>query len=115
VEVTLVDDRTLRRLHRVFLGDPRPTDVMAFDYRRERGPTGPGAELVVSAERALREARKRRHPSLEELALYVAHGCLHLCGFRDARPAEAGRMREAEAAALAQAGFPSRFFPGGDL
>jgi probable rRNA maturation factor len=107
VEVTLVDDRTLRRLHRRFLGDPRPTDVMAFDYRGDPGPSG--GEVVVSADRALAESRRRGHALLEEIALYVAHGCLHLCGFRDGTPRQARAMRRAEAEALRRVGIPHRF------
>ncbi len=107
VDVTIVDDEALRALHEEHLDDPRRTDVMAFDYRGGPGPVG--GELIVSAERALEESRRRGHRFLEELALYVAHGCLHLTGFRDKTPVQTRAMRRAEAEVLRRVGISHRF------
>ncbi len=107
VDVTFVDDETLRVLHEEHLSDPRRTDVLAFDYRGGPGPIG--AELIVSAERALAESRRRGHSFLEEIALYVAHGCLHLTGFRDETSIQSNAMRSAEAKVLLKVGIPHRF------
>jgi probable rRNA maturation factor len=102
VAVVFVADAELARLHARHLGDPRPTDVMAFELGEEGG--GPGGELYVSVERARAEARARALAPEGELALYVVHGCLHLCGHDDHAPRARARMRAAERTVLARLG-----------
>jgi len=103
VSVVFVADRELRRLHARYLGDPRPTDVMAFDLGREGG--GAAGELFVSVERARKVARQLELPPDRELCLYVVHGCLHLCGLDDHRAADRERMRTAERVVLSRLGY----------
>src|SRR5262249_61769172 len=86
--------------------DPdEPTDVITFPR------SGPGAktlegELVIGAEVAREQARQRGHDELAELALYVIHGLLHLCGFDDTTPTAARPMRERERHYLHLLGLP---------
>jgi len=106
VSVVFVSDPELSRLHAEHLGDPSPTDVLAFDLG---GPeSGPAGELYVSVERALAVAEERGLAPGRELALYVVHGCLHLCGFDDRRPRARARMRAAERTVLRALGFGAR-------
>jgi probable rRNA maturation factor len=98
LSIVFVDDPTLARMHAEHLGDPTPTDVMAFDLGPGEGPEG---ELYVSVDRACAEAQRRELQPARELALYVVHGCLHLCGFDDHGEAPRRRMRRAERAVLA--------------
>jgi probable rRNA maturation factor len=114
LSVVLVDDATLARLHRDWLGDPSPTDVLSFDLGSEAGEpeAGPVGEVVASVECAVRVARERRLPAGRELALYVVHGTLHLCGYDDREPKARAHMRAAEAAVLTRLGMP-RARPGG--
>ncbi len=95
VSLAFVSDAEIRRLNRRFLGHDRPTDVLAFrlDPPRSRaGRTGLFGEVVVSAQTATREARRRRLHAEEELLRYVAHGLLHLLGYDDRRPRDPARM-----------------------
>jgi probable rRNA maturation factor len=101
--LVFVSDRALARMHARYLHDPRPTDVLAFDLGT--AGHGPDGELYVSAERARAEARARGLPPDRELALYIVHGCLHLCGFDDHDPVPRRRMRAAERVVLAALGF----------
>jgi len=101
--IVFVSDAALARLHARWLGDPSPTDVMAFDLGTDGA--GPAGEIYVSVERARAEARRRRIRPERELTLYVVHGCLHLCGYDDHDPRERGRMRRAEAVVLGKLGF----------
>ena len=50
-------------------------------------------DVVVSAERAVEQARVYGHGVDRELALLVIHGTLHLLGYTDTSPPEAARMR----------------------
>lgn len=108
VSVVLVGDRELARMHARWLGDPARTDVITFDLGEGGGPAG---ELYVSVERALAVARERGVPAARELALYIVHGALHLCGFDDRTSADRRRMRAAESAVLDALGHPADPLP----
>jgi probable rRNA maturation factor len=103
VDVVLVGERRLRELHRRFLGDDTPTDVIAFDLEDE-GP-GPSAEIYASVPCAVRVARERGVSPARELALYLVHGALHLCGYDDHRMADRRRMRVVEKSILTRLGY----------
>jgi probable rRNA maturation factor len=101
--VVFVTDRELARMHRVWLADARPTDVITFDLGDDLA--GPVGELYVSVDRARAVARERTTSPARELALYVVHGVLHLCGHDDRRAAARSRMRREERRVLAALGY----------
>jgi probable rRNA maturation factor len=105
VNVVLVGDEELRRMHAEFLGDDEPTDVITFDLGDEGGR--PEAELYVSAECARRTAEERGVDPERELALYLVHGTLHLCGYRDHENSDREAMRAAEKSVLDDLDYPS--------
>jgi probable rRNA maturation factor len=107
VDVVLVDDRTLARLHGRFLGDPAPTDVMAFDLSdgSPRSPGGVDAEIYASFACANRVAVARGVDPERELCLYIVHGALHLAGLDDRSPVARRRMRRAEARIMDELGY----------
>ncbi len=87
LSIAFVDRATMRRVNRTFLRHDYDTDVLAFPL--DGSLIG---EVVVSTDFAVKEARRRRLPALEELSRYVVHGILHLAGFDDHRPADKARM-----------------------
>ncbi|MCL6551784.1 MAG: rRNA maturation RNase YbeY [Firmicutes bacterium] len=97
VEVALVDDATMARLHRRYLGRRGTTDVLTFP---DDGAPVLG-EIVVSVDRARAQAAAVGHALWRELALLVIHGVLHLRGYDDRTPAVAARMHRRAAAILA--------------
>jgi probable rRNA maturation factor len=87
VSVVFVSDRRMAELHRRFLDEKGPTDVITFQH----------GEIVISAETARSQAHLFRTSLEHELCLYIAHGLLHLCGYDDqTRPgaAEMKRIQE---------------------
>lgn len=109
VEVVLLDDPSLAALHDQWLGDPSVTDVMAFDLGDEG--EGPAAEVYASVDRARELARERGVDWGRELALYLVHGALHLCGHDDHEDEERAAMRAAEAAVMEGLGYPPDLAP----
>lgn len=93
IEITVVDDADIARVHGEFMADPSPTDVITFHH----------GEILVSADTALRQGREHGQPLNEELGLYMIHGLLHLAGWDDHDAAEAARMAEMQTAILAEA------------
>ncbi|HUR26649.1 MAG TPA: rRNA maturation RNase YbeY, partial [Planctomycetota bacterium] len=51
------------------------------------------------------QARAQRSSVERELALYIVHGCLHLCGHDDRAARARRKMRVAERCVLAELGF----------
>lgn len=103
VSVLLADDATLQALNRTYRGKDRPTDVLAFPQDgRVLG------DVVVSVERAARQARRAGHPLEREVALLVAHGTLHLLGYDDQTHAGDRAMRAAQDRVLERMRFPGR-------
>lgn len=82
VSIVLVDDETITRVHGEFMGDESATDVITFPY-------GDHGEIPISLDTAVRQASEFQASLSRELALYVVHGILHLCGYED--ESEAGR------------------------
>lgn len=99
--VVFVSDRELAALHAEWLDDPSTTDVITFDLE---GGDGPAGELYVSVDRAVAVARERGASVERELALYLVHGVLHLCGHDDRVESARRRMRRAERRVLESLG-----------
>jgi probable rRNA maturation factor len=103
ISLAFVDNATIHRLNHQFLDHDEPTDVLSF-------PLGDGkmlaGELVVGVEVALDQAQARGHSVEFELALYVIHGLLHLCGYDDGTMEAARAMRERERHYLGVLGLP---------
>jgi len=103
LSILIAGDRKLRRLNRQYRNSDRPTDVLAFPQDTPYGR--PGAykmlgDVVVSADRAVFQARAAHTPVRDELMLLVAHGVLHLLGYDHNNGEDAATMRAAQHAAL---------------
>jgi probable rRNA maturation factor len=105
VSLAFVDNPTIHRLNQRFLQHDEPTDVLSFPLGEPNSRKLAG-ELVIGVEVALAQAAERGHDVQAELALYVIHGLLHLCGYDDHEPADAAAMRERERHYLKQLGLP---------
>ena len=103
LSVVFVSDLELAQMHGRWLGDDRPTDVIAFDLGEEHG--GAAGEIYVSLERAERHSAEHGLDPARELALYLVHGALHLCGHDDREARARARMRAAEAEVLDGLGY----------
>jgi probable rRNA maturation factor len=90
ISVWLISDRRMSRLHRQFLGQKGPTDVLTFQH----------GEIFVSVEMAKRHARAFGNSLHRELQLYIVHGLLHLHGFDDRTQPGARRMEKMQARIL---------------
>ena len=86
VFVWLISDRRMALLHRKFLGQTGPTDVLTFQH----------GEIFISVETARRNAPAFRNSLMRELKLYIVHGLLHLHGFDDQTPSETRRIKTAQ-------------------
>jgi probable rRNA maturation factor len=104
IDVVLVDDHTMRRLHHEHLGIAETTDVLTFDMRDHPGDALRG-DVVVCLDQAARQAATRGHDTRLEALLYTLHGLLHLIGYDDKNQPAAAEMHRREDQLLSQAGF----------
>lgn len=82
VSVLLISNRRMSALHKKFLHQSGPTDVLTFEH----------GEIFVSAETARENALRFGSSLADELRLYVVHGLLHLHGFDDRTKVDARKM-----------------------
>jgi len=101
LSVLVVDVDTMSTLHERWMGEPGPTDVLAFpmdELDTTRGPEdvepGPAllGDVVLCPEYARRGAREAGHSLADELRLLTTHGVLHLLGYDHAEPEEEREM-----------------------
>jgi probable rRNA maturation factor len=105
ISLAVVDNATIHTLNKRYLNHDEPTDVLSFPLSEPSARKLAG-ELVLGAEVAKLQAEERGHPVEAELALYVIHGLLHLCGLDDHTDRDAAQMRERERHYLKQLGWP---------
>jgi rRNA maturation RNase YbeY len=96
--VHLVSDDELLEVNRSFLNHDYLTDIITFDRCYGKVVTG---ELWISLDRVMDNAHSLGVDSLEEFNRVLAHGVLHLLGYKDKTDADAAIMRRKEAEALA--------------
>jgi len=109
LSLSLVGDARIQRLNREWRGKDKPTDVLSF-------PAGdmpavglrPLGDVIISLDTAKRAARAFGTTLEQELALYLAHGLLHLLGHDHHAKADARRMAREERRLLGHAGMLGR-------
>jgi len=113
LSVTIVGDRSIRRLNRDYLGRDKATNVISFSMQEGAfGTINPDllGDVVISADTAAREAEEGGDSYNCRLVFLLLHGILHLTGYDHERSgeAEAERMEAKEMelfALLQQEGF----------
>ena len=93
IDVIIVDDKTLREMHKIYLNDDSNTDVMTFNL-------GEGeeieSEIYISLPRALEQAEEYNVSLAEEMTRLLIHACLHLAGFDDLNDTDLKIMKDRE-------------------
>ncbi|HEV2800660.1 MAG TPA: rRNA maturation RNase YbeY [Pyrinomonadaceae bacterium] len=84
VTVGFVSDRTMRELNWRWRGKRGTTDVLSFPAGQDEFERAAGATLgdvVISVERAARQAAEHGLSFEREVEQLMLHGMLHLCGY----------------------------------
>jgi probable rRNA maturation factor len=106
LSVLLVDEKAMAELHERWMGEPGPTDVLAFPMDELRPPhlaginagragaeepgPDPGllGDVVLCPQVAASQGREAGHSTQDELELLCVHGILHLLGYDHADAGE---------------------------
>ena len=74
LSIAFVNNATMRGLNRKFRGKNKTTDVLTF-------PGENSCEIVISVDRAKRQAQNEKHSIATELRYLLLHGILHGLGY----------------------------------
>jgi probable rRNA maturation factor len=127
LSLVIADDEAVRELNREYRGLDENTDVLAFafnhpgQYEGDDPPpqqtepepfiatpedSGYFGEVLVSYPQCVRQAIPTPGSTLNELALLITHGVLHLLGYDHRNNAEERDMQAMEDSTLAIIGLP---------
>jgi rRNA maturation RNase YbeY len=93
------DDDHLHKLNVEFLNHDTLTDIITFDYNVGRQIY---SDICISIDRVQDNALIHKVSSINELSRVIAHGVLHLCGYKDSTIEEKEEMRSKEDLYLSQ-------------
>ncbi|HEX5494050.1 MAG TPA: rRNA maturation RNase YbeY [Mycobacteriales bacterium] len=125
LSILLVDTVTMESLHEQWMGEPGPTDVLAFPMDEFDVPRGPDdadpsptvlGDVVLCPRVAADQAATAGHSAEDELHLLCTHGVLHLLGYDHAEPDQQREMFELQGRLLEswRAGRADRVVPTAD-
>ncbi len=95
-------DKYLGEMNEKYLKHNTLTDIITFDYSEKGILTG---DIFISIERVKENSGSFKTTLNEELGRVMAHGVLHLSGYKDKTPEEKRQMRSKENIYLAA--FPN--------
>lgn len=111
ISVALVSGPRMRELNRQYLQHDYDTDVLSFCLEQSEEFGFLLGQLIVSVDYARQQSRQLSQAVghevslVQELALYLVHGTLHLVGYDDQELTDREEMRQRERACLAPLGL----------
>lgn len=99
------DDAYLLRINQEYLAHDDYTDIITFDYTLNKVL---GGDIFISIERVRDNSGQFKVSFEYELGRVMAHGILHLIGFKDKDENHEKEMRKQEDQALSLPSFPFR-------
>ncbi|WP_018341835.1 rRNA maturation RNase YbeY [Cytophaga aurantiaca] len=96
-------DEYLLQINKDFLDHDYYTDIITFDNSEVKGKIE--GDIFISIDRIRDNAQQQKTSIKDELHRVLAHGLLHLTGYKDKTSAESKTMRKKEDSALAYRAF----------
>ena len=96
INICFVDDGLIREFNARFLKENSSTDVLAFNLNDKGADKILLADIMISSDTAINNARKFNTDPGYELMLYIAHGVLHILGYDDKNKTLRKKMRKKE-------------------
>ena len=93
VNIILSSDREVLHINRQYRSGDYLTDIITFDYTEQGKISG---DLYISQERIIENADLYSVHVRDEMLRVIAHGVLHLMGYKDESKREIDTMRSKE-------------------
>ena len=97
LEYNFMSDEELLKYNIKYLNHNTYTDIITFDLSDGKEING---SILISLDRIKDNAKTYKRGLLNETKRVLAHGLLHLIGFKDKNPNDLAKMREAEEKAI---------------
>lgn len=94
-----MSDEDLLKINIKYLNHDTYTDIITFDNAEIKGKIE--SDIFISLDRVEANAKKFNTTYENELQRVMAHGLLHLCGYKDKKKEEVATMRKKEEESLA--------------
>ncbi len=94
-----LDDEGLLKINIEYLNHDTYTDIITFDNSEVNGKIE--SDIFISLQRVESNAEKFNTTFEDELHRVLAHGLLHLCGYKDKKKTDVELMRKKEEESLA--------------
>lgn len=104
ISVAVVGDKRMADFAEQYIHKRYRTDVFSFDLS-EPGNKPLLGQIIVNSQLAREKAGRFKVEAEAELALYIVHGLLHLCGYDDHTAADATAMHQQTRRYLSKSGF----------
>jgi rRNA maturation RNase YbeY len=106
VNIVFCNDEQLYALNKQYLNHDSFTDIITFDYSENLLLQ---SDIYISIERVKENAEKYNYTFDKELRRVMAHGILHLCGYKDKTSVDKLVMKQKEEEVLLLFNLPSNY------
>jgi rRNA maturation RNase YbeY len=94
LQYVFCSDKYLLNINKRFLNHNYYTDIVSFDLSETKGSLI--GDIYISVDRVKENAKTHQTTQGKELLRVIFHGALHLCGYKDKKPADIKLMRSME-------------------
>lgn len=94
LQINIVDSEQVLDLNKKYLNHDYNTDIITFDYSENLNHLD--GEIFISFQDAVKNAKKYKVKTKEEIIRLIVHGILHLSGYDDQKPADKRKMKTKE-------------------
>jgi len=103
LSILVTDDEQVHNLNHEYRNIDETTDVLSFSSMEKDPDTNHVylGDVIISFDKALKQADQAGHPVLVELQLLVVHGVLHLLGYDHVESYQKSRMWDTQNKILA--------------
>ncbi len=105
VTICFVNNKIIKELNKKHLGKNCPTDVIAFNMLPAEKGSCLSAEIAISTDTVISNAKIYKTTVMYELFLYIIHGILHIAGYDDRTKEQREIMRKKEISILENVKF----------
>ncbi len=95
LSVVFCSDSYLLKINQTYLHHDYYTDIITFNLS-QAGSDAIDGEIYISIDRVRDNAKALQVTIKQELHRVIFHGSLHLCGYKDKKPADIALMRKKE-------------------
>ena len=80
IDITIIDDSEMIKIHKKYLKKPSITDIITFNLGTQECPIG---DIYICGNQTIKNARMFNNSVKKEFQLLIVHGILHILDYKD--------------------------------